>query len=396
MKKQPRIVEGNYKKTGKKSYTVTVRRMIKGEKISKTKTFHNKRDAKNWYYAEEERFLNAKTIDDLKEDISDWPVRKLVHEYLKKEKKVGRSKKMALRAMVGLPTDTQEKKGQLETNEEAYFAHVSIEDIDENMIISYARYRISEGNIKPQTVAGEISNLRSVCESAEELFGLEISDEIFRKALKKSKKKKLVAKSTARTRKASMSELDQIMSRFEKTMKRRQIPMAVLTEFAYESCMRQSEIINLKWSDLNEELSTITIPERKDPNSPNRDEEVPLMPRALQIIKEQKKTSERIFPYKEKSVSSAFTRVCKPLNIIDLRFHDLRRTGLTRLIDLGFNEFEVRLVSGHKDIKMLQRYIGKRADELARKMKESPEVSQQISLKERISKTEFNSIKEQR
>ena len=52
----------------------------------------------------------------------------------------------------------------------------------------------------------------------------------------------------------------------------------------------------------------------------------------------------------------------------DLHFHDLRHEATSRFFELGLNVVEVAAITGHKDLKMLQRYTHLRAEDLARKL----------------------------
>ena len=54
--------------------------------------------------------------------------------------------------------------------------------------------------------------------------------------------------------------------------------------------------------------------------------------------------------------------------IIDLRFHDLRHEATSRFFEKGLNVMEVAAITGHKDLRMLQRYTHLRAEDLARKL----------------------------
>lgn len=64
----------------------------------------------------------------------------------------------------------------------------------------------------------------------------------------------------------------------------------------------------------------------------------------------------RIFPYSTDAISAAFTRVCHMLGIEDLRFHDLRHEGVSRLFEMGLNIPHVAAVSGHRSWQSLKRY----------------------------------------
>jgi integrase len=74
----------------------------------------------------------------------------------------------------------------------------------------------------------------------------------------------------------------------------------------------------------------------------------------------------RIFPHAAQSVSTAFQRATEELGIEDLRFHDLRHDGASRLFEAGWTIERVALVTGHKDWNMLRRYTQLRAEDFHR------------------------------
>ena len=58
-----------------------------------------------------------------------------------------------------------------------------------------------------------------------------------------------------------------------------------------------------------------------------------------------------------KSISASFTRACKLLGIEDLRFHDLRHEGATRLAEDGLTVPQMQQITLHQSWKTLQRYV---------------------------------------
>ena len=54
--------------------------------------------------------------------------------------------------------------------------------------------------------------------------------------------------------------------------------------------------------------------------------------------------------------------------IKDLHFHDLRHEATSRFFEKGLNVMEVGAITGHKDLRMLQRYTHLRAEDLAIKL----------------------------
>jgi integrase len=55
----------------------------------------------------------------------------------------------------------------------------------------------------------------------------------------------------------------------------------------------------------------------------------------------------------------------KKLGIVDLRFHDLRHEAISRLFEKGMRVEQVRVVSGHRTLDQLSRYVNLRPADLA-------------------------------
>jgi len=174
-------------------------------------------------------------------------------------------------------------------------------------------------------------------------------------------------KSRERNRRPTLDEIDRLCQHFHAKGSRQRVPIVDVIHFAIATAMRLGEIINLKWTDLNETDRTIIIRNRKHPTEKNgNDQEVPLLGTAFEIVKRQPQLSDRIFPVTEGTVSTIFPRACRTLGIVDLTFHDLRHEGVSRLFEQGYSIEQVALVSGHRDWKMLARYTQIRAKDLHR------------------------------
>lgn len=59
---------------------------------------------------------------------------------------------------------------------------------------------------------------------------------------------------------------------------------------------------------------------------------------------------------------NGFAATCKAAGIENLRFHDLRHTAITRMIEAGMQPAEVMRVSGHTTPAMLWRYLNANSD----------------------------------
>lgn len=57
-----------------------------------------------------------------------------------------------------------------------------------------------------------------------------------------------------------------------------------------------------------------------------------------------------------KTVRTAFEAACRRAGLGGLRFHDLRHTAATRMVELGANIVAISKILGHSDIKTTMRY----------------------------------------
>lgn len=140
-------------------------------------------------------------------------------------------------------------------------------------------------------------------------------------------------------------------------------------DFILASCFRPpSEIIRLRWDDINHKDRTIVIRDRKDPRRKiGNHQTVPLLHGSYDIVMRQPKRIEFIFPVNGHSWSSLFPRACTDLEIEDLRLYDLRHEAISRLVEADKHSIpEMMLVTGHKDPKQLMRYTQLRGRDLHR------------------------------
>lgn len=226
----------------------------------------------------------------------------------------------------------------------------------------------------PATIAQDISALGSAIRLARLLRAMPAGFDPVAQAREPLRLLKLVGKSGERDRRVTPDELTRLVEYFR--AKRRQVvPMHEIIPFAIASAMRASEITRLRWADLNERDRTIVIRDRKDPDEKvGNDQTVPLLRvgdlDAFEIVKRQPRAEgqELVFPYNSDTFSSIFPRACQALDlpIRDLRFHDLRHEGISRLFEAGYSIEQVALVSGHRSWTQLKRYTNLRARDLHR------------------------------
>jgi len=229
--------------------------------------------------------------------------------------------------------------------------HLALKDMTATTLIEYAVHR--SATCCPSTVKMDMQYIGVVLSTAESMWDAKPKFDEYKKSMATCHRLKIIASSEERERRCSDAELEKVLSGVQS-----ELPVSEWCHFAVCTAMRLSEIGRLRWDDLSEDGKSIIIRERKHPRR-KKDEVVPLLPEARQIIARQPKIlsrSEFIFPHNAKSITTAFKKATERVGVEDLRFHDLRHEAISRLFELGFDSMVVATFSGHKDINMLRRY----------------------------------------
>ena len=132
----------------------------------------------------------------------------------------------------------------------------------------------------------------------------------------------------------------------------RNIYIAPIIEFAIETGMRRSEMLNLRWVDVDLDSGFAFLFDTKNGD----DRRVPLTKTASGVLLRLPKQNDKVFPISATCVRQAWERCRNKAGIADLRFHDLRHEAVSRFFEMGMSVPEVALISGHKDVRQLFRY----------------------------------------
>ncbi|MGE3335408.1 MAG: site-specific integrase [Rhodospirillaceae bacterium] len=143
--------------------------------------------------------------------------------------------------------------------------------------------------------------------------------------------------------------------------------LAPIVRFAILTAMRQGEIVGLRWKDIDLEKATAVVRGALGTVTKNNEiREVPLLPAAVQLLKDMEgEHTGRVFVIDQNPLKMAFRRATKKAEIEDLTFHDLRHIATSRLAKIYKNPLDLKRVTGHKDLKSLDRYYHTTAEELA-------------------------------
>lgn len=136
-------------------------------------------------------------------------------------------------------------------------------------------------------------------------------------------------------------------------------------QLALATAMRRGELLSLRWEHIDLNARTAFLPNTKNGDSRT----VPLSSAAIQILAElPRHISGVVLPVKFFSLDAAFNRGVDRAGLKDVRFHDLRRTAITRMAEKLPNVIELAAVSGHKSLMVLKQYYRPSASELAHKL----------------------------
>ena len=208
----------------------------------------------------------------------------------------------------------------------------------------------------PATLYHDITNIISSMKLANTLFNLNVDINSLTEGKATLYKLKFISNSTARTRRPSSNELDQILDLAAITQAKLKVklPLFDVIMLVLETAIRRGEVVKITWGDYNAEKESITIRERKDPKKPI-DQDICLSPEAIAIIERQPKgnLNEAIFPFSASTITTNWCALCKQLKISNLHFHDLRAEAACRYYLQGWNIVQIAKQTGHKDLNTL-------------------------------------------
>ncbi len=216
------------------------------------------------------------------------------------------------------------------------FEGMSLSDINLRVIQDFAEERFSK--VKEGTVQRELATLKAILNKSHREGRLQLVPPFPK-----------MRKQTGRNRWLTIDEEKLLLAVSAKHLQ-------PLIAFAIDTGGRRSELLKLDWRNVYLERELVTFLKTK--NGENRSLRLTNRARTV-LIDLGPKEFGPVFLFRGKAIKdpkTSFNRARTKAGIEDLRFHDLRHTFASRLVQQGVPLYEVMHLTGHKSVSMVQRY----------------------------------------
>lgn len=237
---------------------------------------------------------------------------------------------------------------------EQAFCNMALADLSSKAFSDYRNERLTL--VMAGTVHRELGIIRHALETARREWDMDLP----LNPLDKVKRPRL---NNARDRRLDHGDYESLSAALLRT----QNPyIAPIIDFAIHTAMRRGEILALRWEQINWINRTAYIADSKT-GVPRT---IPLLDEALAVLNGLKTKTSRgvVFPVSMEALKQAWQRARSRAGLDDLHFHDLRHEAISRYCEMGLTLPEVALISGHKDPRMLFRYVNLRPADLAKRL----------------------------
>lgn len=313
-------------------------RVLRDGYPDQTKTFATKSDAEKWARAIESeidkgQFVNVSEAQ--RTTLGDVIARYLVE---------------VTPSMKGALEDTIRLKAMMRKP----VARWSMANLSAVRIAAYRDERLKE--VSAGTVIRELAYLSSIINHARKEWGINVPNPV--QMVRKPQSPQ------SRSRVLTDDEVSKLLIALEPTGRRSHWTKPAV-QLALATAMRRGELLSLRWDHVDLQNQTAFLSDTKNGESRT----VPLSTAAVQVLAGlPRHISGTVIPVKFFTLDAAFKRARKRAGLDDVRFHDLRRTAITRMAEKLPNVIELAAVSGHKSLMVLKRYYRPTASELAQKL----------------------------
>lgn len=313
-------------------------RVIRDGYPAQTKTFATKADAEKWARALESEIDKGQFVN--VSEAQRTTLGDVIARYLAE----------VTPSMKGASEDTIRLKAIIRRP----IAQWSMANLSAARIAAYRDERLKE--VSAGTVIRELAHLSAIINHARREWGINVPNPI--QMVRKPQSPQ------ARSRVLTEEEVSKLLQALE-PIGRRSHWTKPAVQLALATAMRRGELLSLRWEHVDLNGRTAFLPDTKNGDSRT----VPLSTAAVQVLAGlPRHISGAVFPVKFFTLDAAFKRGVRRAGLDGVRFHDLRRTAITRMAEKLPNVIELAAVSGHKSLMVLKRYYRPTAMELAQKL----------------------------
>jgi len=226
------------------------------------------------------------------------------------------------------------------------FGHLKMSQLNSYLIERYQTKLLK--TLKPATANRSISVLKHMISKAADwnMAGDAVVREV--------KKVKMKKENNARLRYLSKEEADRLLKQFDDYRAKHLKPVIVT---ALNTGMRLSEIVGLKWENIDLQNNFILLDDTKS----GKRREIPINDTVRRELKQVVRRVDLpwVFLHNGKkigSVKKGFEAACRRAGIHNLHFHDLRHTFASWLVMAGVDLATVKELLGHGSVNMTMRY----------------------------------------
>lgn len=328
-----------------------------------SKTFSSRRIAENWLYKREKELNNNPTLLSGKNFLASITLNNAIGKYIEEVGGVySKSKINTLKLLQKLPISKRP------------LTSLKPLDISEHVNLRKSGIpKLKLSGVSPSTILNELMQVRSVLSHASIMWDMDIDLNNFDKTTAQLRKTRQIAPSNKRDRLPTNEELKLLLQFFARKWKEQEYsryPMHYIILLAIFSCRRESELTRLHLSNFDDCNQTWLVENLKSPKgSLGNNKEFTVLEPCIDVMNFFRNDEVRLRMYKTglnkglllplspKTIASEFTRACVVLGIENLRFHDFRHEGCTRLAEQGLTIPQIQQISLHESWQTLQRYV---------------------------------------
>ena len=223
---------------------------------------------------------------------------------------------------------------------------IPVSQLTQNRLELFRKKRLTEISVrkgrpvKPSTINRDVTNLKAMLNKALDHSKIE-SNLIVRV--------KHLEENNVRERLLIPEEFETLYQNCPKSLKG-------LVLIAYYLPMRQAEILNLTWQEIDLKTGFIRLGGQRTKNKTGR--VIPLHPRIIEFLQGMPRPIKGgyVFGQRRRFNRKAYNKAVEVSGIVDFTFHDLRHCAINNLRLAGNDHYTIKQASGHKTDIAFQRY----------------------------------------